>query len=359
MVRYKLVIGVLLVLCLQPIRALAQGGEPPIPPAPNGGNVVLDTLDWLTPSQETEINSINQKLDEEGIAQIAVVTLDDCGGDKQKFRNELLRTWGIGHANDNDGLLIMVCWYGGDQSRRSLEQETGFGLEGTLPDVLTARVADELFIPAFQADQPGNGLVAMVIRYDRILRQGGQTSQSTQSQPSLLVQQAAASTPVNTNFAFLLIGILGSVPGLALSTIYASVWKSGNKLATNAKKGKKKIAHKNELLGVRFPWLYQLTLAEIISLIPILAILYISRENIPILPFPVRDYSAFIFPYLLLWFFILVIFYPTKFFTGNSGGNWSSGHDSWGSGGGTFGGGNSGDSFGGGDSGGGGSSTKF
>jgi len=353
--------------------------------------VVLDTLSWLTPSQETEINSINKKLDEEGIAQIAVVTLDDCGGDKQKFRNELFRTWGIGHSDDNDGLLIMVCWYEGDQSRRSVEQETGYGLEGTLPDVLTARIAKELFVPAFQADQPGNGLVSMVKRYDSLLRQDGQVSQSTQLAQS--TQSTSRSLPINTNLAYLIIGILGSIPGLALSTLYASIWKSDNNLTANEKKGKKKIrqdlhkihtspldiavypsknqqalgfwvnpkVYENEVWGVRFPWIYQLTLAEIISLIPILAILYISRQNISILSPPVRDYSIFIFPFLFLWFFILVIFYPTKFFTGTSGGNWSSGGGGgWGSGGGSFGSGDSGGgSFGGGDSGGGGSSTEF
>src|SRR6185503_8809568 len=159
----------LLILSGQPCSVLAQGIEPPIPPPPTGGNVVLDRLDWLTSSQESEINSINRKLDEEGIAQIAVVTLDDCGDDQQKFRNDLFRTWGIGHANDNDGLLILVCWYGGDPARRSLEQETGYGLEGTLPDILTGRVVDQKFIPAFQADRTGDGLVAMVQEYDRIL----------------------------------------------------------------------------------------------------------------------------------------------------------------------------------------------
>jgi len=165
----KLIFGVLLLLCLQPINVFAQGSEPPIPPVLTGGNVVLDTLNWLTPAQEDQINAINKKLQDEGLAQLAVVTLNDCGDDKQKFRNDLFRTWGIGHADDNDGLLILVCWYGGNTSRRSVEQEIGYGMEGTLPDVLTGRVVDEEFIPAFQANRPGDGLVNMVKRYDSII----------------------------------------------------------------------------------------------------------------------------------------------------------------------------------------------
>jgi|GEM_PF-1401214 len=155
------------VLAVQPV--LAQESEPAIPPAPTGGNVVLDTLGWLSTAQIEEINEINRKLDTAGVAQIAIVTLDNCGDDKQKFRNDLFRAWGIGHPNDNDGLLILACWYGGDVNRRSIEQETGYGLEGILPDVLTARVSTEKFIPEFEAGRPGSGIMAMVREYNRLL----------------------------------------------------------------------------------------------------------------------------------------------------------------------------------------------
>ncbi len=151
-------------------RALAQGAEPPIPPTPAVGSFVLDTLNWLTPDQETEINNINKNLDADGITQIAVVTLDDCGPDKKTFRYHLFNTWGIGHANDNDGLLILLCWYGGDKTRRSVEQEVGRGLESTLPSALTDSIAQKCFVTAFQENHPGEGLVAMVKSYDSLLR---------------------------------------------------------------------------------------------------------------------------------------------------------------------------------------------
>ena len=149
MKKFKLALGFLLLLSFLPFNVLAQGSEPPIPPAPIDGSVVLDTLNWLSSAQEAEINSINKKLDDDGIAQMAVVTLDDCGGDKVKFRNDLFRAWGIGHKNDNDGLLIMVCWYGGDPSRRSVEQTTGLGMEGFLPDELTSKIAKRTLYPLF------------------------------------------------------------------------------------------------------------------------------------------------------------------------------------------------------------------
>jgi uncharacterized protein len=160
--------------------ALAQGSEPPIPPATVNGNYVLDQLDWLTTEQEAEINAIVSELDTHNMAQIAVVTQNDCGADSQTYRNTFFRTWGIGHKEKNDGLLILVCWYDGDTSRRKLEQEVGYGLEGMIPDTMTARVAQQYFVAAFKTGKEaaqvvadhdaGAALVRMVKAYDGIIR---------------------------------------------------------------------------------------------------------------------------------------------------------------------------------------------
>ena len=59
-----------------------------IPNAPPSGQYVLDTLDWLTPTQEQDINALVSELDTHELAQIAVVTLNDCGPDSQQYRND-------------------------------------------------------------------------------------------------------------------------------------------------------------------------------------------------------------------------------------------------------------------------------
>ena len=297
--RLWIIFGIFMLLILIPSQILAQGVNPPVPPVPSGGNVVLDTLDWLTPSQETEINTINQKLDQEGIAQIAVVTLNDCGEDKQKFRNELFRAWGIGHTDDNDGLLILACWYGGDQSRRSLEQETGYGLETTLPDILTSRVVDQEFIPAFQSNRPGDGLVAMVRRYDGILHEKIEIS---------------SIEPINRNLAFLLVGLLGFVPGVVITIFYGILSKTQNENTTPSTS-----AFVTDDASPNFlPILYRFAISEIVCLIPMLGITYIGLKGSIDIPSSVKIYSVFMFPFLLGWLIILVMFYIAKFFRNNN-----------------------------------------
>jgi uncharacterized membrane protein YgcG len=181
----KAILSVLtLVLMLTSRSARAQGNEPPIPAAPPDGTYILDTLDWLSSSQGEDLNTIVHKLHQDGIAEVFVITLDDCGTDKRTFRKTILQNWGIGYANNNNGLLILVCWYGGDASRRSVEQEFGTGLNGVLSGEITDRVAQEQFIPSFQNEHPGDGLLGMVIYYDAMLRSPKEAPQPTQSSSS-------------------------------------------------------------------------------------------------------------------------------------------------------------------------------
>ncbi|HEY5670925.1 MAG TPA: TPM domain-containing protein [Anaerolineales bacterium] len=171
---------------------IAQGATPPVPSPLSEGSYVLDQLGWLTPAHEETINTIVAKLDEENLAEIAVVTYDDCGPDSQSYRNTFFRTWGIGHKERNDGLLILVCWYGGDKSRRKLEQEVGYGMEGTIPDLLTSKVAEAHFIPVWKSGKDasraiadgdaGAALVAMVKAYDSVIR--GDTPEELAKRPS-------------------------------------------------------------------------------------------------------------------------------------------------------------------------------
>lgn len=145
------------------IPVIAQAGGPPIPQRPPEGGYVLDALDWLDVRQEAEITSIASGLDKEGLAEIFVVTLDDCGGDKVNYRKQVFNEWGMGHA-DKDGLLILVCWYGGEKSRRSVEQEFDGGLGNILSSSITDQTAKDYFVSEFNNGSPGKGLVARWIR---------------------------------------------------------------------------------------------------------------------------------------------------------------------------------------------------
>ena len=199
---------ILSLLVLTPV--FAQGQQPPFPPLPLQHEYSSDTLHWLSPAQAQEINRVAGKLDSDGLAVIFVVTLDDCGPDSAQYKTDLFRAWKIGHAASNDGLLILVCWYGGDKSRRNLAQETGTGLESTVTDIQTSRMAQQYFVPAFQGDpdpvasgRAGQALVDLVNAYDALLR--GKSFPTGQPAPSPAGSEPLPVASQGTAIAFLVI----------------------------------------------------------------------------------------------------------------------------------------------------------
>lgn len=170
--RAKVVFFITIVLTFLAIPVRAQGDNPPIPHPPSSGSYVLDQINWLSTDQEGVINNLASQLDKNGLAVLEVVTLSNCGRDKTAYRKSILRSWNMGHAGKNDGLLILVCWYDGDKSRRSVEQEFGSGLNKVLTSAKTDQIARQRFVPAFEQNRPGDGLMAMVQDYDSILRKG-------------------------------------------------------------------------------------------------------------------------------------------------------------------------------------------
>lgn len=175
--------------------AYAQGGDPPIPIAPSANNYVLDTLNWLDDAQEQEINTIIRQLAGEDKAEIYVATLNDCGNNKTQYRRDVFNSWGIGSRKSDGGLLILVCWYGGDTARRSVEIKTDENMQQIIPDNMTASTVEEEFVPAFQENHPGVGLVSMVTVFNNMIRS---------NQPPA----ASPSSPLEINPAWLVIGLI-------------------------------------------------------------------------------------------------------------------------------------------------------
>lgn len=90
-----------------------------------------------------------------------VATLD--GQDIESYANALFRTWGVGGAKTDQGVLFLIA-----PNDRKVRIEVGYGLEEFLPDVLAGRIISQAVTPRFKAgDYPG-GINAGV---DQILTQ--------------------------------------------------------------------------------------------------------------------------------------------------------------------------------------------
>ena len=91
-------------------------------------------------------------------AEVAVVAVNSIGNaDINTFSTELFSTWGIGKAKQDNGLLVMFV-----MDQRKVKFETGYGLEGVLPDAICKRIQIQSMIPEFKNGNYDAGLLAGV-----------------------------------------------------------------------------------------------------------------------------------------------------------------------------------------------------
>ena len=97
----------------------------------------------LNAATVSELNARLTALDDAGTAHIDVVFVNSIGDLVPKeAATTLFNTWKIGDATKDNGLLILMV-----KDQRRMEFETGYGLEGVLPDVLCHRIQQEYMVP--------------------------------------------------------------------------------------------------------------------------------------------------------------------------------------------------------------------
>lgn len=111
-----------------------------------------------------DVDEINRQLalleDSLGI-EVAVVAIESIGDyDARMFGTDLFNYWGIGKKADDNGLLIQLIT---EPLQRSVVFETGYGLEGVLPDAICYRLQQRYMIPDMRDGDYSTGLLKGVI----------------------------------------------------------------------------------------------------------------------------------------------------------------------------------------------------
>jgi len=84
-----------------------------------------------------------------------VATVDTVGenGDYSLYANGLYKAWGIGKKGEDKGVLIFLT-----VKERKIRIETGYGVEGILPDGLVGEILDKYTLPFLKEGNYGKGL---------------------------------------------------------------------------------------------------------------------------------------------------------------------------------------------------------
>jgi len=146
----------LLVLPFAPVRAADESGRATIPPYQG---YVTDVAGVLPEPRRAQLEGFLDQLHGKTGVQFAVLTVPSCAPESPvTFKTRVFQSWGIGDRERDDGLLFLVS-----MEEHELRFETGYGLEGTLPDGWQSRMIRDLVVPRFRAGDPAEGITAAVL----------------------------------------------------------------------------------------------------------------------------------------------------------------------------------------------------
>ncbi|QEK50227.1 TPM domain-containing protein [Pedobacter aquae] len=118
--------------------------------------MVNDYTGTLSPEQ---INHLEQKLvafDDSTSIQVTVVIIKSLDGyEVNDYAYQLGRAWGVGGKEKNTGVVLLASL--GD---RKITIQTGYGMEGALPDAITKRIIENEIKPNFKQERYFEGLDA-------------------------------------------------------------------------------------------------------------------------------------------------------------------------------------------------------
>jgi uncharacterized protein len=123
---------------------------------------VNDTARILSPETIRLLNLSLQTLETNDSTQIVVLTIPSLEGDSlEGYALKVAEQWRIGQKGLDNGALLLVA-----VKDRKIRIEVGYGLEGTLTDLVAGRIIREKMVPAFRRgtyDQGvSDGVAAMI-----------------------------------------------------------------------------------------------------------------------------------------------------------------------------------------------------
>lgn len=115
-----------------------------------------------------QIDSMCYSLKEQGLAEVAVVAVNDIEPqDMFSFSQNLATSWGIGDEKLDNGLLILFV-----RDMREIRFHTGYGLEGVLPDATCVQIQQDYMLPSFENEEYSKGMVKGMKAVNSLLTSG-------------------------------------------------------------------------------------------------------------------------------------------------------------------------------------------
>jgi uncharacterized protein len=115
---------------------------------------VVDQAGILDQSARAALTARLAALEAQNTDQLVVATVSSLQGDAiEDYAVQLFRTWRLGQAGKNNGVLLLVA-----PAERKVRIEVGYGLEGTLTDAVARLIIERSVAPRFRANDFAGGI---------------------------------------------------------------------------------------------------------------------------------------------------------------------------------------------------------
>lgn len=129
---------------------------------------VVDNADMIDASAEAALTAKLEAFETKSSDQIVVATIDSLDGEAiEPYANRLFRSWQLGQKDEDNGVLLLVV-----KNDRKMRIEVGYGLEGTLTDVHSSLIIQDM-VQQFRAGDFSGGITQAVDGIEKVLEGQG------------------------------------------------------------------------------------------------------------------------------------------------------------------------------------------
>lgn len=195
-------------------------------PQPSGR--INDFAGVINQEYKDKLNALIQEVDEKTSAEIAVVTVNSIAPyDEKAYAQMLFDSWKPGKIGKDNGVLALLA-----VKERRWHIETGYGVEGILPDGLCGEIGRNYMVPYFKEGKYAEGLYNGVLQLAGVIANDAKVK--LEGVPSIENTAGGEDTPIVKLVIFLIIFgfiILNSIfsPRLRRGGYYgAGGWGAGS-----------------------------------------------------------------------------------------------------------------------------------
>jgi len=132
-------------------------------PQPNGW--VNDFTGVISQEYKDKLDSVISELEQKTSAEIAVVVVESISPyDEKEYARQIFDKWKIGKKGKDNGVLVLLAI-----KERLWRIETGYGIEGILPDGACGEIGRSYMVPYFKDGNYSQGLYNGVLAISKVV----------------------------------------------------------------------------------------------------------------------------------------------------------------------------------------------